>query len=210
MKRLAIFHVLVLIVPTVTLFLLDMAISLAFASPAEMIAFKMTLILENSVLSLILNEMLPATSDNPPVIGNLLPSFLPVSRATCRKSNNDKSLQWKKLVVMVREEGKYVLLLFLLTTGEFSGFCKDQERKTRLKEALTDGEATAVLSLASFPFCVDNSAVEQLGLDQIILFSPKGWVSHKVQPVSLWSVTNFYWPYFRKTNKWEKSINLPP
>ncbi|KAJ6660320.1 hypothetical protein lerEdw1_017743, partial [Lerista edwardsae] len=68
MKRLAIFHVLVLIVPTFTLFLLDMAISFSFASPGEIIAFKMTLILEISLLSLMLNDMLPATSDDPPVI----------------------------------------------------------------------------------------------------------------------------------------------
>ncbi|KAL8163249.1 UNVERIFIED_CONTAM: hypothetical protein K2H54_015602 [Gekko kuhli] len=37
-------------------------------SPGDMIAFKVTLILEVSVLSLILNDMLPATSDDPPVI----------------------------------------------------------------------------------------------------------------------------------------------
>ncbi|XP_048343367.1 5-hydroxytryptamine receptor 3A-like [Sphaerodactylus townsendi] len=68
MKRRSIFHVLVLIVPTFTLFLLDTAISFTVVSPGDMIAFKVTLILETSVLSLILNEMLPATSDDPPVI----------------------------------------------------------------------------------------------------------------------------------------------
>ncbi|XP_053144502.1 5-hydroxytryptamine receptor 3A-like [Hemicordylus capensis] len=68
MKRRAILYVLVLILPTFTLFLLDMAISFAIASPGEMIAFKVTLILEISVLSLLLNDMLPATSDDPPVI----------------------------------------------------------------------------------------------------------------------------------------------
>ncbi|XP_054832285.1 5-hydroxytryptamine receptor 3A-like [Eublepharis macularius] len=68
MTRRSILYVLVLIVPTVTLFLLDMAISFTAVSPVDMISFKVTLILEVSVLSLILNDMLPATSDNPPVI----------------------------------------------------------------------------------------------------------------------------------------------
>nr|XP_028576945.1 5-hydroxytryptamine receptor 3A-like [Podarcis muralis] len=68
MKRRSILYVLVLILPTLTLFLLDMAISVASASPGEKIAFKMTLILQISFLSMILNDMLPATSDNPPVI----------------------------------------------------------------------------------------------------------------------------------------------
>nr|XP_034954961.1 5-hydroxytryptamine receptor 3A-like [Zootoca vivipara] len=68
MKRQSILYVLVLILPTFTLFLLDMAISYALASPGEKIAFKVTLILQVSLLSLILNDMLPATSDDPPVI----------------------------------------------------------------------------------------------------------------------------------------------
>ncbi|XP_061469358.1 5-hydroxytryptamine receptor 3A-like [Rhineura floridana] len=68
MKRRSILYVLVLILPTSTLFLLDMAISYAFASPGEKIAFKVTLILQVSFLSMILNDKLPATSDNPPVI----------------------------------------------------------------------------------------------------------------------------------------------
>ncbi|XP_060108086.1 5-hydroxytryptamine receptor 3A-like [Heteronotia binoei] len=68
MKRRSVLYVLVLILPTFTLFLLDIAISFTSVSPGDMIAFKVTLILEVSVLSLILNEMLPATSDVPPVI----------------------------------------------------------------------------------------------------------------------------------------------
>ncbi|XP_034963847.2 5-hydroxytryptamine receptor 3A [Zootoca vivipara] len=68
MKRRSILYVMVLILPTLTLFLLDMAISFASASPGEKIAFKMTLILQISFLSMILNDMLPATSDHPPVI----------------------------------------------------------------------------------------------------------------------------------------------
>ncbi|XP_077780308.1 5-hydroxytryptamine receptor 3A-like [Podarcis muralis] len=68
MKRQSILYVLVLILPTFTLFLLDMAISYAFACPGEKIAFKVTLILQVSLLSLILNDMLPSASDDPPVI----------------------------------------------------------------------------------------------------------------------------------------------
>ncbi|KAJ7315998.1 hypothetical protein JRQ81_002160 [Phrynocephalus forsythii] len=68
MTRRSILQVLVLILPTFSLFLLDMAISYAFASPGEKIVFKVTLILEVSFLSMILNDKLPTTSDNPPVI----------------------------------------------------------------------------------------------------------------------------------------------
>ncbi|XP_063152648.1 5-hydroxytryptamine receptor 3A-like [Candoia aspera] len=68
MKRRAILHELVLILPTFILFLLDMAISYAFASPTEKIAFKVTMILQVSFLSMMLNDKLPATSDHPPII----------------------------------------------------------------------------------------------------------------------------------------------
>ncbi|XP_025022310.1 5-hydroxytryptamine receptor 3A-like [Python bivittatus] len=68
MKRRSILHELVLILPTFVLFLLDMAISYAFASPAEKIAFKVTMILQVLFLSMMLNDKLPATSDYPPVI----------------------------------------------------------------------------------------------------------------------------------------------
>uniref|UniRef100_A0ABM5FMP3 5-hydroxytryptamine receptor 3A-like n=1 Tax=Pogona vitticeps TaxID=103695 RepID=A0ABM5FMP3_9SAUR len=68
MTRRSILHVLALILPTFSLFLLDMAISYAPASPEEKIVFKVTLILEVSFLSMILNDKLPTTSNNPPVI----------------------------------------------------------------------------------------------------------------------------------------------
>ncbi|XP_067321651.1 5-hydroxytryptamine receptor 3A-like [Anolis sagrei] len=68
MSRRSIFYVLVLIIPMFTLFLLDMVISYAFSSPGEKVAFKMTLILEVTFLSLSLTEMLPATSEDPPTI----------------------------------------------------------------------------------------------------------------------------------------------
>ncbi|XP_067321650.1 5-hydroxytryptamine receptor 3A-like [Anolis sagrei] len=68
MSRRSIFYVLVVIIPMFALFLLDMAISYAFGSPGEKIAFKVTLILQVTFLSLILTDKLPATSDDPPTI----------------------------------------------------------------------------------------------------------------------------------------------
>ncbi|XP_062977572.1 5-hydroxytryptamine receptor 3A-like [Elgaria multicarinata webbii] len=68
MKRRSVLYVIVLILPTAILFLLDMAISYAFAAPGEKIAFKITLILQVSFLSMILVDKLPSTSDDPPVI----------------------------------------------------------------------------------------------------------------------------------------------
>ncbi|XP_034264587.1 5-hydroxytryptamine receptor 3A-like [Pantherophis guttatus] len=68
MKRRSILHELIVILPMFVLFLLDMAISYAFASPAEKIAFKVTMILQVSFLSVMLIDKLPPTSDYPPVI----------------------------------------------------------------------------------------------------------------------------------------------
>lgn len=70
MQRRPILYVLNLIFPTSALFILDMVISCTYVSSSEKINFKITLILEVSVLSLILNEILPTSSDDPPVIGN--------------------------------------------------------------------------------------------------------------------------------------------
>ncbi|KAL7989466.1 hypothetical protein Chor_012132 [Crotalus horridus] len=68
MKRRSILHELIVILPIFVLFLLDMAISCAFSSPAEKIAFKVTMILQVSFLSTMLIDKLPPTSDYPPVI----------------------------------------------------------------------------------------------------------------------------------------------
>ncbi|XP_053154450.1 5-hydroxytryptamine receptor 3A-like isoform X1 [Hemicordylus capensis] len=68
MQRRPVLYVLNLILPTSALFFLDMAISCTSASSSEKISFKITLILEVSVLSLILNDILPTSSDDPPVI----------------------------------------------------------------------------------------------------------------------------------------------
>ncbi|XP_019398071.1 PREDICTED: 5-hydroxytryptamine receptor 3A-like [Crocodylus porosus] len=68
MQRRPILHVLNMILPTCALFLLDIAISFTPASFDFKINFKITLILEVCVLSWILNDILPAASDSPPVI----------------------------------------------------------------------------------------------------------------------------------------------
>ncbi|KAJ6660342.1 hypothetical protein lerEdw1_017765 [Lerista edwardsae] len=70
MQRRPVLYVLNLIFPTSALFIMDMVISCTYVSSSEKINFKITLILEVSVLSLILNEILPTSSDDPPVIGN--------------------------------------------------------------------------------------------------------------------------------------------
>ncbi|XP_026523034.1 acetylcholine receptor subunit beta-like 2 [Notechis scutatus] len=72
MKRRSILYELIVILPMFILFLLDMAISYAFASPAEKIAYKVTIILQVSFFSVMLIDKLPPTSDYPPVIGNYL------------------------------------------------------------------------------------------------------------------------------------------
>ncbi|XP_053224418.1 5-hydroxytryptamine receptor 3A-like [Podarcis raffonei] len=68
MQRRPILYVLNLIIPTAVLFFLDMAVSFTSASDSEKINVKITLILEVSFLSLILNSILPASSDDPPII----------------------------------------------------------------------------------------------------------------------------------------------
>ncbi|XP_029456435.1 5-hydroxytryptamine receptor 3A-like isoform X2 [Rhinatrema bivittatum] len=68
MERRPVLHVLNLILPTSSFLLMDTATCFISGCHTEKTAFKITLILGVSVLSLILNEILPTTSNNPPVI----------------------------------------------------------------------------------------------------------------------------------------------
>nr|XP_033816879.1 5-hydroxytryptamine receptor 3A-like [Geotrypetes seraphini] len=69
MERRPVLHVLNLILPTACFLSMDIFISSIPEHYDDKISFKITLILGVSVLSLILNEILPITSTNPPLIG---------------------------------------------------------------------------------------------------------------------------------------------
>uniref|UniRef100_K7FB08 Neurotransmitter-gated ion-channel ligand-binding domain-containing protein n=1 Tax=Pelodiscus sinensis TaxID=13735 RepID=K7FB08_PELSI len=68
MKRRPILYVLNLIFPTCALYLLDMAILFSTCSYGDKISFQLSLIIGESVLAVILKDILPTSSDDPPVI----------------------------------------------------------------------------------------------------------------------------------------------
>ncbi|XP_030062717.1 5-hydroxytryptamine receptor 3A-like [Microcaecilia unicolor] len=68
MTRIPVLHVLNLLLPTTCFLILDITISSIPEHYGDKISFKITLILGVSVLSLLLNEILPSTSNNPPII----------------------------------------------------------------------------------------------------------------------------------------------
>ncbi|XP_026510386.1 5-hydroxytryptamine receptor 3A-like [Terrapene carolina triunguis] len=68
MKRRPILYVLNLIFPTCVLYLLDMAILFSASSYGDKISFQLSLIIGESVLALILKDILPTSSDDPPII----------------------------------------------------------------------------------------------------------------------------------------------
>ncbi|XP_074928181.1 5-hydroxytryptamine receptor 3A-like [Chelonoidis abingdonii] len=68
MKRRPILYVLNLIFPTCALYLLDMTILFSSSSYEDKISFQLSLILGESVLALILNDIIPTSSDDPPII----------------------------------------------------------------------------------------------------------------------------------------------
>ncbi|EMP30911.1 5-hydroxytryptamine receptor 3A, partial [Chelonia mydas] len=72
MKRRPILYVLNLIFPSCALFLLDMTILFSSSSYEDKISFQLSLIIGESVLALILKDILPTSSDDPPIIGTYL------------------------------------------------------------------------------------------------------------------------------------------
>nr|XP_016846842.1 PREDICTED: 5-hydroxytryptamine receptor 3C-like [Anolis carolinensis] len=114
MQRRPVLYVLNLIIPTSALFFLDLVISFTSASPSEKINFKITLILEISVLSLILNEILPASSDEPPLIAKffmgifllMVTSLLENYLTMTLKMMNPPSwfLKWEKCVCLKNKQ----------------------------------------------------------------------------------------------------------
>nr|XP_025033907.1 5-hydroxytryptamine receptor 3A-like [Pelodiscus sinensis] len=68
MKRRPILYVLNLIFPTSALYLMDMAILFSSGSYGDKISFQLSLIVGESVLAVILENIIPTSSDDPPVI----------------------------------------------------------------------------------------------------------------------------------------------
>lgn len=69
MERRPTLYVLNLILPTCALYLLDMAVLFGPSSLEEKISFQISIILGSSMLAVILNNMLPTSSNEPPIIG---------------------------------------------------------------------------------------------------------------------------------------------
>ncbi|NXE30195.1 5HT3A protein, partial [Ardeotis kori] len=69
MERRPTLYVLNLILPTCALYLLDMAVLFGPISLEEKINFQIAIILGSSMLAVILNNILPTSSNKPPVIG---------------------------------------------------------------------------------------------------------------------------------------------
>nr|XP_042696814.1 5-hydroxytryptamine receptor 3A-like [Chrysemys picta bellii] len=68
MKRRPILYVLNLIFPSCALYLLDMTILFSSSSYEDKISFQLSLIIGESVLALILKDIIPTSSDDPPII----------------------------------------------------------------------------------------------------------------------------------------------
>ncbi|XP_065418840.1 5-hydroxytryptamine receptor 3A-like [Chrysemys picta bellii] len=68
MKRRPILYVLNLIFPSCALYLLDMTILFSSSSYGDKISFQLSLIIGESVLALILKDIIPTSSDDPPII----------------------------------------------------------------------------------------------------------------------------------------------
>ncbi|NXK51600.1 5HT3A protein, partial [Chauna torquata] len=69
MERRPTLYILNLILPTCALYLLDMAVLFGPSSLEEKISFQISIILGSSMLAVILNNMLPTSSNEPPIIG---------------------------------------------------------------------------------------------------------------------------------------------
>ncbi|NXI39987.1 5HT3A protein, partial [Galbula dea] len=69
MERRPTLYVLNLILPTCLLYLLDMAVLFGPSSLEEKINFQIAIIVGNSMLAVILNDILPTSSNKPPIIG---------------------------------------------------------------------------------------------------------------------------------------------
>ncbi|KFP34150.1 5-hydroxytryptamine receptor 3A, partial [Colius striatus] len=69
MERRPTLYVLNLILPTCALYLLDMAVLFGPSSLEEKISFQIAIVLGSSMLAVILNNILPTSSNKPPVIG---------------------------------------------------------------------------------------------------------------------------------------------
>ncbi|NXG57609.1 5HT3A protein, partial [Hemiprocne comata] len=69
MERRPMLYILNLILPTCALYLLDMAVLFGPSSLEEKISFQIAIILGSSMFAVILNDILPTSSNKPPIIG---------------------------------------------------------------------------------------------------------------------------------------------
>ena len=70
MKRKAVLYIVNFLLPVLCFLSLDMASFLISDGEGEKLGFKVTVLLAVTVLQLILNDILPATSNRMPIIGN--------------------------------------------------------------------------------------------------------------------------------------------
>ncbi|CAM2101925.1 unnamed protein product [Caretta caretta] len=109
MKRRPILYVLNLIFPTCALYLLDMTILFSASSFGDKISFQLSLIIGESVLALILKDILPTSSDDPPIIGDSL-TEMAVGQEERRDSNplGKGNIELPMLTGRINEEGQRI------------------------------------------------------------------------------------------------------
>jgi len=126
MERRPTLYILNLILPTCALYLLDMAVLFGPSSLEEKISFQISIILGSSMLAVILNNMLPTSSNEPPIIG----TYLYWWNTAFYSGNNSKKIaghlrahswavtSWKVKLYQLAADSK-----FLLSQGDY-GFKK--------------------------------------------------------------------------------------
>ena len=75
MKRRSVLYIANFLVPIMFFFCLDLASFLISDSGGEKLGFKVTVLLAVTVMQLLLNEILPSSSDRVPLIGREAQSF---------------------------------------------------------------------------------------------------------------------------------------
>ncbi|GAB0197747.1 5-hydroxytryptamine receptor 3A-like [Grus japonensis] len=98
MERRPTLYILNLILPTCALYLLDMAVLFGPSSLEEKINFQIAIILGSSMLAVILNNMLPTSSNKPPVIGTFLLMIMAVLDTFFLLHQQHKSLHFDKVL----------------------------------------------------------------------------------------------------------------
>ncbi|XP_059684369.1 5-hydroxytryptamine receptor 3A [Gavia stellata] len=98
MERRPTLYILNLILPTCALYLLDMAVLFGPSSLEEKINFQIAIILGSSMLAVILNNILPTSSNKPPIIGTFLLMIMAVLDTFFLLHQQRKSLRLDKVL----------------------------------------------------------------------------------------------------------------